>query len=405
MNSTDVTKKLVSVIIPVYNGANYMRDAIESVLAQTYTNIEILVINDGSNDQTREIALSYGDKIRYFEKENGGVSSALNMGIRNMRGEYFSWLSHDDIYYPEKIAENLNALSKVEDKTIPAYSGFSFLRMSDKKIWRYESDESRYPGAYFEEGLTSVLLGFISGCSLLIHKSLFDNFGLFDEADRTTQDYRKWYELFCHRKLIYINKSLVVSRIHGDQVEAKTPGYLEQCDKLYSWIVQRVLEDTLLSDKEKRNFLNMALIRFGNCGFDISYNAVLEALKKGTTTVEDENLRSCFSSFLEKTFGKKIYLYCMGKRGRTLLHALYMRDICVEGYSDSDDNLCVGDFFGIKGVDLKSIPKDASIIITKENPEELRPYFLERGFEKIYTYYEIERKLMETPVNYNKLNN
>ena len=77
---------LVSIIIPVYNGANYMREAIDSALAQTYRNIEIIVVNDGSNDngETERIALSYGDKIKYFHKENGGVSSALNLGIQNM---------------------------------------------------------------------------------------------------------------------------------------------------------------------------------------------------------------------------------------------------------------------------------------------------------------------------------
>ena len=78
---------LVSIIIPVYNGSNFMREAIDSALAQTYPNIEILVVNDGSTDNTREIALSYGDKIRYFEKENGGVATALNLAIREMKGE------------------------------------------------------------------------------------------------------------------------------------------------------------------------------------------------------------------------------------------------------------------------------------------------------------------------------
>ena len=86
----------VSIIIPVYNGSNYLQEAIDSALAQTYPNCEILVINDGSCDEgkTEAIALSYGDRIRYFKKENGGVASALNMGIRQMTGEYFSWLSH-----------------------------------------------------------------------------------------------------------------------------------------------------------------------------------------------------------------------------------------------------------------------------------------------------------------------
>jgi glycosyltransferase involved in cell wall biosynthesis len=73
----------VSIIIPVYNGSNFLKEAIDSAIAQTYKNIEIIVINDGSSDNgaTEKIAKSYGDKIRYFKKENGGVATALNLGI------------------------------------------------------------------------------------------------------------------------------------------------------------------------------------------------------------------------------------------------------------------------------------------------------------------------------------
>jgi glycosyltransferase involved in cell wall biosynthesis len=74
----------VSIIIPVYNGENYLHEAIDSALAQTYKNIEILVINDGSTDNTEKIALAYKDNINYFFKSNGGQSSALNFGIDKM---------------------------------------------------------------------------------------------------------------------------------------------------------------------------------------------------------------------------------------------------------------------------------------------------------------------------------
>jgi glycosyltransferase involved in cell wall biosynthesis len=105
---------LVSIIIPVYNGFNYLKEAIESALGQTYENIEILVINDGSNDNnlTNNLAISFGEKIIYYEKENGGVASALNFGISKMNGEYFSWLSHDDIYKPEKIEKQISFINK-----------------------------------------------------------------------------------------------------------------------------------------------------------------------------------------------------------------------------------------------------------------------------------------------------
>ena len=99
----DAFNPLVSIIIPVYNGENYLAEAINSALSQTYNNIEVIVINDGSKDQTDTICKSYGDRIKYLKKENGGVASALNFGIDNMNGEYFSWLSHDDLYLPDKV--------------------------------------------------------------------------------------------------------------------------------------------------------------------------------------------------------------------------------------------------------------------------------------------------------------
>ncbi|TFG59465.1 MAG: glycosyltransferase family 2 protein, partial [Deltaproteobacteria bacterium] len=81
-------RPLVSIVIPVYNGSDYLREAVDSAMAQTYADVEVLVVNDGSDDggKTEAIALSYGDRIRYFRKENGGVASALNLGVREMRG-------------------------------------------------------------------------------------------------------------------------------------------------------------------------------------------------------------------------------------------------------------------------------------------------------------------------------
>lgn len=106
------TNPLVSIVIPVYNGSNYLKDAIDSALAQTYKNIEIIVVNDGSNDngKTERIARSYGKKIRYFKKNNGGVASAINFGIKKMKGEWFIWLSHDDRISSDRLETDLAAL-------------------------------------------------------------------------------------------------------------------------------------------------------------------------------------------------------------------------------------------------------------------------------------------------------
>lgn len=213
----------VSIIIPVYNGSNYVKEAIDSALAQTYKNIEVIVVNDGSKDngKTEEIALSYGDKIRYFKKENGGVSSALNKGIAEMKGEYFSWLSHDDKYEPEKIEKQVDALNNIEHKEIVVVCSGRPIDERSNLIENYPSKKR------FEKGMVSWQDAFKSlfnqgsynGCAFLIHKSVFEKVGKFDENLRYVQDILMWANIFLNQiPLLYMQDELVLSRIHNGQL-------------------------------------------------------------------------------------------------------------------------------------------------------------------------------------------
>ena len=212
---------LVSIVIPVYNGSNYLREAIDSALAQTYKNIEIIVVNDGSKDDgaTEAIALSYGDRIRYFSKENGGVSTALNKGISEMRGEYFSWLSHDDKYTPTKIESHINVMNE-ENRDCIFVCGSAFIDKDSnlmKKKSRY-LESGYYP---YDKMMSAVFGGSMpGGCALLIPKKHFDRFGVFNTQMRFMQDTDMWYRFLaggvnfvCHREDLG-----VLSRIHGQQV-------------------------------------------------------------------------------------------------------------------------------------------------------------------------------------------
>jgi glycosyltransferase involved in cell wall biosynthesis len=110
---------LVSIIIPTYNGSNYMKYAIDSALAQTYANVEVVVVNDGSCDdgKTDEIAKSYGGKIVYINREqNMGIAYTLNEGVGAMSGEYFAWLSHDDVYLQNKIEAHVHFLTGIIER-------------------------------------------------------------------------------------------------------------------------------------------------------------------------------------------------------------------------------------------------------------------------------------------------
>jgi glycosyltransferase involved in cell wall biosynthesis len=107
---------LVSVIIPCYRQAQFLRTAIDSVLMQTYPHIEIIVVNDGSDDDTEAVAKSYGVKVQYLHRQNGGLSAARNTGIAQARGTYFKFLDADDHIHPEQIAWHVESLAGRTDR-------------------------------------------------------------------------------------------------------------------------------------------------------------------------------------------------------------------------------------------------------------------------------------------------
>ena len=225
----------VSIIIPLYNGAKYLNEAIDSALNQTYPNIEVIVVNDGSNDQggTEKIALSYGDKIRYFVKENGGVSSALNLGIKVMEGEYFSWLSHDDLYYPDKIELQIKYLQENPLDQPILYGGYNLIDESSQVVASIKPD-SLYPLEKLDIPLFPVLKGLINGCSLLIHKSYFDKVGLFDESLQLAQDYALWFKMFRGAKIKFLPGISIGTRIHTEQQSKnKVQLNLKECNQVW----------------------------------------------------------------------------------------------------------------------------------------------------------------------------
>ena len=226
MYNNNIFNPLVSIVIPVYNGANYVSEAIESALKQTYKNIEVIVVNDGSTDNTEKIVKKYGDKIRYFYKENGGVASALNFGIKNMKGEYFSWLSHDDVYYPNKIERQIEELKNIEDKQkIILFSLFDIYHI-DTKSTNDEMKEvinNRLKSLNDKESYLFNMMNIIFSSSLnfitfLIPKNLFYEIHFFDESKKTIQDYLLIADFFKNGvKFEYICETLAMSRLHRKQ--------------------------------------------------------------------------------------------------------------------------------------------------------------------------------------------
>ena len=246
---------LVSIIIPVYNGEKYMREAIDSALNQTYKNIEVIVVNDGSKDKTDEIALSYGDKIRYFKKENGGVSTALNLGINEMKGEYFCWLSHDDVYEENKVESHINLLNE-ENKDCVFMCGSYFIDENSQALSRKEKKFAQGFLTY-REVLSEIFKGkMLGGCALFIPKRHFDRVGLFNEQIRYMQDSEMWYRLLTQGVNFIVHSSdvCVKSRVHSQQatVTLKSVGKKDADQvgpNMVQWLLNLPKEDRYLLKK------------------------------------------------------------------------------------------------------------------------------------------------------------
>ena len=222
-----------SIVIPVYNGSNYLKEAIDSALGQTSKDVEVIVVNDGSNDggQTEAIAKSYGDKIRYFYKENGGVASALNLGIKNMRGEWFAWLSHDDLFSNNRIEQDLILI----DKNPEAKVTFCMIKLIDSQgeiIGDIQYPIEKVTNCY--EALT-----YVDMCTTTIHKSCFEKVGLFNEFKKTTQDVEMTLRLSRVTPFYLNNKSITYKREHLNRgtytlSEQHKKDLLDFCDLIHN---------------------------------------------------------------------------------------------------------------------------------------------------------------------------
>lgn len=229
---------LVSIVIPAYNASNYLREAIDCALGQTYRNIEVIVVNDGSKDDgaTDAIARSYGDRIRYFPKENGGSSSALNTGIRNMKGQWFSWLSHDDLYAPEKVEKQVELLNTLNLPEEEEWRHFFFtasesidangnrIRIEDEVACKaMEQHLKKLPG---NEYLVAEPTRYcFHGCGCLVHRRALETVGMFDEKLRLLNDMDLWFKLYSQNYVLhYLPLPVTKGRVHAKQV-SRSIGY------------------------------------------------------------------------------------------------------------------------------------------------------------------------------------
>lgn len=280
-----VFRPLVTIVIPVFNGSNYLKEAIDSALAQTYTNLEIIVVNDGSQDGglTEAIALGYGDRIRYFSKQNGGTSTALNVGIRNMRGDYFCWLSHDDLYHPECVGAQIEILADLEDKTTITMTDLCTMDENYRIMcpdtnysfhineWPSRSEARLYPVIYMK----------LHGCQIMFHRSVFERVGIFDEKMLVAQDFEFFARAFREFPHVLIPRVLGTARDSSSRQGRRSAA--KGSDE-YSCVFLSVIDSFLDEDfaklaVTKLQFLNDMQFLYKHTGYEPAYFEITRRLR------------------------------------------------------------------------------------------------------------------------------
>ena len=371
---------LVSVVIPVYNGADYLREAIDSVLNQTYSNIEIIVVNDGSIDhgQTEAIARSYGNRIHYIYKENGGVATALNAGIKEMNGDYFSWLSHDDIFYPDKVQKQMQLL-KETNKRIAACAYHIFFDSGRKvpvPFIRFYGNET------IQSSVFSVLHALVQFGGVLFKKELFDEYGDFQEDLKTTQDYEFLFRILRKEKCVFSDELLYGIRYHSNQGSNTIDCVNTERDEMYQMFMQS------LSRAEKEyiygsayNFYYQMLLRIW------PVPEMYKSLQLCKDRLCHEKNRTCLADT-----GAGMY-------GRRLLFDLRCRGIKVEGFLDSSQSLTGKKVDGVTCYSLQDVENGVvkgTIMIASIFREEIAATLREKGIGPFCFKETYEQKVLQT---------
>lgn len=224
MNTSSVNKKApkISVIIPLYNHEKFIKEAILSVLEQSFSNFELIIINDGSTDNSEEIVKSIkDDRINYSYQENQGAPHTLNRGIQMARGEYISILNSDDVYYSNRLEEFLHIL----EANNTTFATFSRIENIDEKgkiigfIGKEENWLNHHPDTSFKDE-NDIILDLLAGnflrttSNLFCRRTVFDNVGYFSNF-KYAHDYDFFLRLCFHRKVCLVDKYLLKYRTHS----------------------------------------------------------------------------------------------------------------------------------------------------------------------------------------------
>lgn len=236
-----MTQPLVSVIIPSYNYGRYVGQAIDSALAQSYPNQEVIVVDDGSTDDTRDRLGAYGSRIRHLHQQNQGLSAARNTGIREARGDYLAFLDSDDAFHPRKTELQMNYLQAHPEVDLVGTEMFS-----DETIVWCPVDPQHIPATPISLEAMAIKPRFAPS-SVIAHKKCFEAVGHFDTALRSVEDRDMWLRIGTQFKMARLDIPLTWYRI--------TPGSMstnpERMEHFELLVLNRSLDFPQLKEQKK----------------------------------------------------------------------------------------------------------------------------------------------------------
>jgi len=233
----------VSIVIPVYNAEKFIESCIKSALYQTYKDIEVIAVDDGSTDKSLELLQQFSDKIKIIHKKNGGTPTALNVGIKNMSGDWFKWLSADDILKENAVEVLLKESSGIADRE-PCifYSNYDLINNSGKIVKQF-TEPNYNTLSLFDRNVILLDHFYGNGTTSLIHKSMFERYGLFDEKIGFQEDYEFWLRcsLLHGCRLHLIPQNLAQYRIHDGQLtHTKINESLSHADYVRNFVLDKL---------------------------------------------------------------------------------------------------------------------------------------------------------------------
>jgi glycosyltransferase involved in cell wall biosynthesis len=200
---------LVSVVIPAYNASPWITKTIKSVLAQDCTEFEVIVVDDGSTDDTVHMAAAFGPFVRVIQKPNGGTASARNKGILSAKGRYVAFLDADDLWTPDKLPLQIALIEKTGLKWVYC-DGFSFENHTGNVLSRFGKVSKLHKGDILGR---LFLENFIPSGAPIVARPVFEELGYFDETI-LNEDWEMWLRIAEFYPVDFVNKPLFFHRVH-----------------------------------------------------------------------------------------------------------------------------------------------------------------------------------------------